>query len=236
MQKALGILGGMGPQATVDLQQKIISLTDARRDAEHLRVYVDNHPQIEDRIAAILATDGPNPTASMQESLDKLAAAGAQCIAMPCVTAHYFLPQLVVPPGAQFLNMLEVAVAACVRQYAGRRAGVLSSVATAQCGLFTKALAQAGLPYLEPQPEDQQLLGRLILDVKAKAPMPEIARKFAAVTDEMASRGAEYFVLACTELPLIAAAYRSPYAMVDATTELAKAAVTACGGAVMKEN
>lgn len=227
-KKILGILGGMGPLATIDLQQRILDFTDAETDQEHIRVFVDNHPQIPDRISAILA-DGESPVPALLESLLALTSCGAECIVMPCVTAHYFLPRLRVPEGVEFLNMLGIAVNACLARYPGKTAGVLSSTATAKSALVTDMLGKMNIPFVAPLDEDQRLLGRLILNVKARADMEEAGRRFNAVAEEMSSRGADYFLLACTELPIIARASAFPYGFIDATSELAKAAVKACG-------
>jgi aspartate racemase len=228
MKKALGILGGMGPQATLDLQQKILNLTDSQRDQDHLRIYVDNHPQIPERISAVLRNT-MSPVPAIQESLDKLAAMGAGCIVMPCVSAHYFLPQLVVPPQVVFLDMLKITAENCSRQYAQGRAGVLCSEATAKSGLLSPYLESFSLPYLYPQEEDQRLLGHLIFEVKAKTNLSIPAASLRSVALEMAKRGADYFILACTELPLLVQYELFPYAYLDVTAELAKAAILHCG-------
>ena len=227
MKRALGILGGMGPQATIDLQQKILSLTAAARDSEHIRVYVDNHPQIPDRIGAILR-NALSPAPAMQESLDKLVVMGADCVAMPCVTAHYFLPQLKIPPQVLFLDMLQLAAEACTARYAGLKAGVLCSEATAQSGIFTRVLERFSIPNLYPQEQDQRLVGRYILDVKAGTDLSAPSAGLHSIAAEMASGGADYFVLACTELPILAQYSHLPYPCIDVTTELAKAAILNC--------
>jgi len=225
---ALGILGGMGPQATIDLQQKILNLTAAQRDSEHMRVFVDNHPQIPDRIGAILRGT-PSPAPAMQESLDKLAAMGAACIVMPCVSAHYFIPQCNIPKGASFVDMLELAAKACADRFPGKKVGVLCTVATAQCGLFTRYLERFSVPCIYPQENDQNKVGELILDVKAGKDLNPVAASLRSIAAEMTGRGAEYFVLACTEIPIIHQFEPLPYPCVDATMELAKAAVQRCG-------
>ncbi len=83
MKKTIGILGGMGPLATADLFQKIVSLTAASSDSEHIRVYIDSNTSIPDRTAAILS-GGPDPLPAMRDSLRKLEACGADCVIMPC--------------------------------------------------------------------------------------------------------------------------------------------------------
>ena len=91
MEKTIGILGGMGPLATADLFRKITLLTDAARDNDHIRVYIDSNARIPDRTAAILS-GGTDPVPEMASALRSLEACGADCVIMPCNTAHYFLP------------------------------------------------------------------------------------------------------------------------------------------------
>lgn len=93
MKKSIGILGGMGPLATADLFRKLVLLTDAACDNDHIRVYIDDNASIPDRTAAILE-GGADPVPAMADSLRKLEACGADCVIMPCNTAHYFLPRL----------------------------------------------------------------------------------------------------------------------------------------------
>lgn len=224
---ALGVLGGMGPQATVDFLQNILDQTGAARDREHLRMHVDFHPQIPDRIAAVLG-GGIEPTPAMQQSLAILCQAGARVIAMPCVSAHFFLPRLQIPADVQFLNMLEIAASACAQRKPGQRVGILASVATAESAMMQQACAAAQVPYCLPQHEDQQTLGELILWVKARRIQQAVA-PFEAICQRLAAAGADYFLLACTELPLIAAAASTDRCFVNATTELARAAIRACG-------
>ena len=228
MKKTLGILGGMGPQATLDLQQKILDLTKAGCDAEHMRIFVDNHPQIPGRVSAVLCNT-PSPTPAMQESLDKLIACGAECVVMPCVSAHCFLAQLAIPPQVVFLDMLLIVAQACASRYAGLSAGILGSEATAASGSLNTYLERLSIPYIYPQPQEQQLLGRLIQGVKSRVDLSVLADSLHSIAAKMIRGGADYFVLACTELPLIHQYAPLPYPCVDATKELAKAAILHCG-------
>jgi len=234
MKKALGILGGMGPQATLDLQQKILDFTDAGCDQDHIRVYVDNHTQIPDRIGAVLRNTS-SPTPDLQESLNKLTAIGAECVVMPCISAHIFLPQLSVPPQIIFLDMLHVAAESCKLQFPSLKAGVLCTEAVAQSGLLTRYLKSRSIPFLYPNEEEQRLLGRLIFNVKAKTCMNPVSESLNNIATQMKSRGAGYFLLACTELPLINQYKPLPYPCVDSTAELAKAAVKGCGYELRRE-
>jgi aspartate racemase len=227
-KKVLGILGGMGPQATIDLQQKILNFTDAARDQEHMRIFVDSHPQIPDRVSAMLH-GGASPVQALMESVIRLDNCGVECIAMPCVTAHYFLPQFDIPPHIEFLSILKIVVKICLDRYLGKTAGILSTEGTMKSGIITDLFEKIGIPYIKPKDEDLLILEQLIRGVKAKANMDEIVVRFGIITDEMSARGAEYFILGCTEIPIIVQAHKFPYDFVDPTTELAKAAIKACG-------
>ena len=119
MEKTIGILGGMGPLATADLFRKITLLTDAARDNDHIRVYIDSNARIPDRTAAILS-GGKDPVPEMASALRSLEACGASCVIMPCNTAHYFLPRLQAMTKLPFISMLEATAKTCAAQYPGR--------------------------------------------------------------------------------------------------------------------
>ena len=104
----------MGPLATADLFTKIVKMTQADCDNDHLRIYIDDNAQIPDRTAAILS-GGADPVPAMAESAQKLASIGAELLIMPCNTAHYFLPRLREQCPVPFLNMIEITAAHCRR-------------------------------------------------------------------------------------------------------------------------
>ena len=92
-KKAIGIIGGMGPMATLDLFRKVLDSTDAHSDAEHIRLYMDCHTGVPDRTKAILA-GGESPVPYIVESAKKLAAIGAELLLIPCKTSHYFYDEI----------------------------------------------------------------------------------------------------------------------------------------------
>lgn len=226
-KKILGILGGMGPQATIDLQQQILDWTRAEKDQQHMRVIVDDHPQIPDRIGAVFANT-VSPVPAMLESALNLQRCGAGCIVIPCITAHYFLPELKRHIDTPFLDMPSVAAQACLDSFPGKVAGILCSSVTTKMRLFADKLLEAGVDIVELEGEDQELVSRLILDIKAKADRDTVWQKLWPVIQRMQARGADYFVLACTELPIVARG-RDQVPFVDATQALALAAIRYCG-------
>ena len=128
MKKTIGIIGGMGPLATADLFRKIVLMTDAASDNDHIRIFIDDNTAIPDRTSAILS-GGADPVEAMADSIRKLEQCGADCLIMPCNTAHYFLPRLRPLTGIPFLSMLEATAKACAAAFPGKTAGVLATLA-----------------------------------------------------------------------------------------------------------
>jgi aspartate racemase len=229
MKKSIGILGGMGPLATADLFRKIVLLTKAGCDNDHIRIYIDDNSAIPDRTAAILR-GGRSPLPEMTDSLHKLEACGADCIIMPCNTAHYFLPALQALTPVPFLSMLEATATACRTRMAGRTAAVLATKGTLESGLYDRALTAQGVKFLLPQEPERDALMRVIYDgVKAGAAAETYRADMTAVLNTMAAQGADYFILGCTELPLAFQLLELKQAAVDPTEELARAAIRFCG-------
>lgn len=229
MKKTIGILGGMGPLATVDLFRKIVTMTKAGCDNDHIRIYIDDNASIPDRTAAILS-GGADPVPIMADSLQKLVACGADCIIMPCNTAHYFLPRLQEMTEVPFLSMLAATAKTCAETYPGKTAAILATKGTLATGLYEQALAKEAVSYLVPDAEEQDALMRVIYDgVKADAAPEAYRADLELVLRRLQEKGADYFILGCTELPLAAQLLQLPDPMVDPTAELAKAAIRFCG-------
>lgn len=229
MKKSIGILGGMGPMATVDLFKKVVANTLAGSDREHIRIYIDNNAQIPDRTAAIL-DGGEDPVPAMLESLRKLEGCGADCVIVPCNTAHYFVPRLQAQTETPILNMIEETAKACATELPGKVAGLLGTTGTLKTGLYNHALRGADVDYILPDEGCQQALMRVIYDgVKADADPESYRADMEFVLKTMSAQGAQYFILACTELPLAFEALRLPQTAVDPTLVLARAAIRFCG-------
>ena len=229
MKKSIGILGGMGPLATADLLRKIVLLTKAEKDGDHIRIYIDDNPNIPDRTAAILS-GGESPLPQMRASLNKLSFCGADCIILPCNTAHYFLPQLQSETDIPFISMLDATARACAARYPGKCAAVLATKGTLATGLYANALSVQSVEYLIPNEAEQDVLMHVIYDViKASKPFTPEKTAWKALLDGLRARGADYFILGCTELPIAAAEAGTDDAFIDPTEELAKAAIRFCG-------
>ena len=273
MKKTLGILGGMGPAATADLYGKVVSLTAATKDGDHIRTIIDSNVNIPDRTQAILS-GGENPIPEMTKALENLIKCGAQIIIVPCNTAHYFLPELkeaakgltraanstddaandlteAAKGKVEFISMIEETAKAC-SQLMPKTAAVLATKGTLESGLYQKALDELGVNYIVPDEAGKDVLMDVIYKgVKAGADPSTYLPGFRALLDSLAEKGADYFVLACTELPIAfrellestagtarqnadgqpqpGTACDGTYESVDPTEVLAIAAVKACG-------
>ena len=229
MKKTIGILGGMGPLATADLLKKITLMTDASADTEHIRIYVDSNTAIPDRTEALLH-GGKDPVPEMSSALRNLEKCGADCIVMPCNTAHAFLPKLQKLTDIPFLDMTEITADSCARRYPGQTGCLLATTGTLATGLYDEALNRHRIPFMLPDEDERLLLMYLIYDVvKASKPIDPEEEKWSRLLDSLRKRGADFFILACTELPILAGMLQVQGPFVDPTEELAKAAIEFCG-------
>lgn len=227
MKKILGIVGGMGPAATCDLMEKIIALTAAERDQDHIHVLADVNTNIPDRTAAILH-GGEDPAPEMIRSGQRLRTAGAELLLLPCNTAHYFYDRVAAAVDIPVLHMPRL-TAALLREAGVKKAAVLATDGTVRSGIYGEALAGAGIEAIYPTPEHQALVMRLIYDgVKGrKLPLSDIPA--GDILDELRCRGAEKFLLACTELPIAFRELGIREDCLDPTRVLAFSAVRAAG-------
>lgn len=227
MNKTIGIVGGMGPLATCDLFRKIIDVTEAGRDQDHVRVAIDSNTEIADRTAAILH-GGADPVPEMVKSARRLRDMGADVLIMPCNTAHYFYPQVSASVDVPFLHMIRE-TADAVKKMGIRKVGLLATDGTIQSGVYKKVFEPAGISMLTPDPEGQKEVMGLIYDgVKAGNYRFDTAGFLAAV-DRLEKQGAEAMILGCTELPCAMDLFRFSFKAVDPTLILASRAVQFLG-------
>lgn len=218
----IGILGGMGPLATVDFMEQIIRLTGAARDQEHLPMLVANLPHTPDRSAAI--TDGgADPLPALLDGIDLLNRNGVGVIAVPCNSAHHWYPQMREHSAAPLLHIGEVCAAAIARQVT--RAAVLATRGALTAGFYQAALIARDIEPVLPDLDTQQRVSACIAAVKADR-LDDAAAHLASALDVLSAQHIEVAVLACTELPIAARALDARgFALVDSTFELARATV-----------
>ena len=223
----IGILGGMGPLATADFFAKVIAATKAARDEDHVPLLIQSDPRVPSRPAAILR-GGPSPLPALLAGRDRLITAGAIALAMPCNTAHVWLPELRQRCAVPFLSIVDASCGeAAARAQPGNAIGIIGTEATLKSGLFDSELARRGFkPVLPSNDELRDWLLPAIDKVKAGRAV-EGGQQVERAVQALFDRGAQVVVLACTETPLALDAIASPLRQrcVDTNAALARACV-----------
>lgn len=225
--KTLGVLGGLGPMASAYFLQLIVQMSDAATDQEHMEVILHSKPQIPDRTRYILGRSKDSPLPQMAEAGRGLAAQGAEVLAIPCITAHYFQEQLEAEVGVPILHAIEE-TALYLKQAGIARAGILATDGTLDSKLFQTCLAAHGIDCTLPGEEDQKAVMHLIYE-NVKAGKPVEFPVFEAVSKRLFARGAQVILLGCTELSLIKRDYVLGPGYLDVLEVLVRKAVLCCG-------
>lgn len=223
----LGVIGGMGPQATIQFCQRIVDLTAACSDQEHLPMLVLNDTQMPDRTAALLSGDRTGVEQRLLVDARLLEEWGATAIAVTCNTAHAFLPEVQKELKTPVIHMVEETAQALKALGCGR-AGILGTDGTLQTGLYHAALEKRGIQALSPSSAAQKEIMGLIYD-EIKGGLPGSEERFAPADRELRSRGCERIILACTELSTYRDWHRLDGFYVDAMDVLARRCVEVCG-------
>lgn len=223
-EKIAGILGGMGPEATADLLSRIVSNTPARDDNDHIRCIIDSNAKVPSRIKAILE-GGPNPGPVLADMAKRLEAWGADFLAMPCNTAHHYLGYITDAVSIPMLDMIEIAIAEALKvRPDARRVGILCTPATHKTGLYTRPLEARGLEATYADPDYEDALLKVIMQVKSGNTGKEPREGLAAIVRHVRGKGADICITACTELGIVLEPY-GDVPVVDAAESLAKAIV-----------
>lgn len=228
-EKIIGILGGMGPEATLDLFQKIIKHTNAVKDQDHLRIIIDNNPKIPDRTPAVLGT-GESILPSMVETAHNLVRASADFIVIPCVTAHYFLPDLQKQVEIPIISIVDELVREVEAHLSHiRKLGLISTTGTIKGEVFHRKLEETGREVLVPSEKDQK---ELVMEaiygrngIKAGYTGLENKKRVVKAAETLIERGAQGIIAGCTEIPLVLEEKDISVPLLDTLNILAKAAI-----------
>jgi aspartate racemase len=205
--RVIGVIGGMGPEATVDLMRRVIAKTPARDDQDHVHLLVESNPKIPSRVAHLIAGTGRDPTSELVRIARNLETAGADALAMPCNTAHVYARSIREAVNIPLLDMVQLTVAKLAKLNVAR-VGLLASSAVHQVHLYRDALAANGMESVVPKQQAQVM--ELIVAVKrgdigaaAQARLGSLTADFAGEVDLQ--------LIACSELSVIAAGVSAPF-------------------------
>jgi len=198
----VGVLGGLGPAATVLFMHRVVELTDADRDQDHVDLLVWQHGSIPDRSAFLLG-HGESPEPVLVADAVALERAGARFIAIPCNTAVVWVEEMRAAVSIEVLDTVAETVDAARRAVPGlQRLGVLATDGTLLAGTYAGAAAAAGIDLVTPSPEVQREVMAIVYD-GVKAGVPVSRARFDAVVDHLRDQGAEAVALGCTELSVL---------------------------------
>ena len=226
-EQKLGVLGGMGPQATQVFYQFVLDRTDAARDQEHLPALILSDTQIPDRTAAILSGKTEALYRRLLADAEMLERCGCTALAIPCNTSHYCVDRLQGEIGVPIIHMLRETAAALAAQ-GKKRPGILATDGTIQTGLYQKECADLGMEAVAPGPDIQKLVMSIIYD-EIKQGEKGSREKFAHIDRAIRKAGCDCAILACTELSVFSTYHSLPPFYVDAMMVMAERAVEQCG-------
>jgi aspartate racemase len=233
--KTIGILGGMGPEATVDCFDKIIKNTPAAKDQDHLRVVIDSNPKVPDRTAAIIG-NGESPVPVIVSGCRALARAGADFIIIPCVSAHVFLSEIQPQIELPVLSIFDAVAESLTRDHPSiNTVGLMGTTGTLSGGLFQRRLGKEKVNTLVCDDGMQSKVMKAIYDIKnAHAPRTrsEITTDLIAAAESLIARkpeGAQGIIAGCTEIPLALKQEHLAVPYFDAVTIMARAAIMMAG-------
>lgn len=218
--KTVGIIGGMGPEATVELMRRVIELTPANDDCDHIHMLVDNNPKVPSRIKALIDGDGESPVPTLIKMAQGLEKSGADFLVMPCHTAHHYYSEIADLVSIPFISLIELAVENIQSQFPNlKKIGLLASTAVINIKLYDNAFREYGIQTVYPRPDEQEALMKLIKAVKSKTIDKNQIRSF---KDFASSLEVDCKLIACTELSVVGNIIDDPSETIDALDLLAK--------------
>jgi aspartate racemase len=216
--KIAGVLGGMGPAATVDFMATVIALTPAETDQDHVHLIVDNDPTIPARQAAILR-DGADPGPAMAAMAKRLQDAGADFLVMPCNTAHAFISPVTEAVNIPLLSIIDVTVAACD---AFDKVGLLATEGCLRSMVYQNAFENIEKELLLPKEDELREFMDLTFRIKRGDKGDDVTAAMLQLSNALLERGAQAIIAGCTEIPLVLHESMLDIPLVSSTDELAK--------------
>jgi aspartate racemase len=208
MHRVVGIIGGMGPEATLDLMRRVLAKTPAQDDQDHIHLIVESNPKIPSRIAHLIEGTGADPTPELIRIAVNLQRAGAEALAIPCNTAHAYAHSIRRAVSIPLLDMVQLSVDQIARSRRVARVGLLASSAVLATELYAKAFAGQGIAVVHPARQDEVM--SLIKAVKCGETGPIVQAALARIAADLANQ-ADALLIGCSELSVISAGITAPF-------------------------
>ena len=211
----VGVLGGMGPAATIDFMRRVMEATAATDDADHIRLLVDQNPKVPSRIDALINGTGPSPLDELVRMARGLESAGATMLAIACNTAHGYAGDIAAAVNIPLLDMVALTAEAIAQQaLRRRRVGMLASTAVLKLGVYESAFKAFGIETFYPQSQPEVM--RIIKAVKTEGATARLRGEFNAVARELIAGDVDLLAIACTELSLLVDGLDADWTRIDA--------------------
>ena len=224
--KVVGIIGGMGPEATVDFMARVLDATPAQTDQDHVHMVVENDPRIPSRQLAMRG-EGVDPGATIGAIASRLESAGADFIVMPCNLAHAWQQNIEDSISIPFVSIVEESVQSALGRSGDDSAiGLMTTPGCFTAGLYQQALADCGRPVITQTPDELEEAMRLVMQIKGGKKPPEVIAGLRALANNLIDRGAKVLIAACTEFPLVLDESMFDVVFVSSTDVLAKKTVS----------
>ena len=225
-EKVVGIIGGLGPYATLDTFKKLLDSTPVTVEQDHIHVIIDSNSKIPDRTAAVSAGQGDRVRDKLIETAKTLQAAGCDFLILPCNSAHYFYDDLARAVDIPVLNIIEEVVKHIRGTHPDtKKIGVISSGLTNEAGLYDKYFKRGGFTAVKPDKAGQDRVSKAIEAVKLNAQTAQTKEAVLGVIDGLVAQGAEGVVLGCTELQLLVGDADAEIPLYDSVDILVQAAI-----------
>ncbi len=219
--RLVGVIGGMGPEATIDFMSKVLELTPAETDQEHVRMLVDQNPRTPSRQHA-LSGDGASPGPVMASAAARLEAGGADFLVLPCNAAHAWQDEITAAVSIPFVSIVDVSIAQALASVGDDAAvGLLTTPGCFAAGLYQRAMVERGRELVLQTPDELGEAMRCIDRIKAGDKSEPVADALKALAGRLVDRGAGAIIAACTELPLVLRAAMLKVPLVASTDALA---------------
>lgn len=220
----VGVIGGLGPAATVDFFAKVLAATPAKSDQDHIHLLIDSNPALPNRNDAI-AGRGPSPGPGLCAMAQRLERAGAAVVVMVCNTAHHWQPDIEAALTIPFLSLIDV-TADRAKESGATVVGVLAADGCLNAHLYDTALTTRGITPILPTEAEQATFMSLLYRIKAGDTSQDIKAAMRDLALAQHTRGAEVCIAACTEVPLVLTPADVPFPVISSTDVLVEAVVS----------
>jgi aspartate racemase len=221
----VGVIGGLGPEATLDFFAKVLHHSKATKDQDHIHLVIENNPKTPNRNDAI-AGRGPSPAPALAEMARALERAGADFVVMACNTAHAYEQDIRAALTKPFVSLIDEVVGEVRRLHPkAKRVGVLATQGSRDAKIFAPAFSQYGIEVVQLDEVSQCLFMALLYRIKSGERSKDLREGMQLLGEELVAMGADILIAGCTEVPLVLQQGDNTKIIIDSTDVLAKRSV-----------